>query len=34
VVVRLGCERCTRNGAFRLARLAAKFGADITLQSR
>jgi hypothetical protein len=31
VIVRVGCERCTRKGAFRLARLAAKFGADITL---
>jgi hypothetical protein len=31
VVVRLGCDRCTRKGAFRLARLAAKFGPDITL---
>jgi hypothetical protein len=31
VVVRLGCDRCTRKGAFRLARLAGKFGPDITL---
>jgi hypothetical protein len=31
VVVRLGCDRCTRTGAFCLARLAAKFGPDITL---
>src|SRR5215216_3260051 len=31
IVVRIGCDRCTRKGAFRLARLAAKFGADITL---
>src|SRR5438045_524264 len=31
VVVRLGCERCPRKGAYRLARLAAKFGPDITL---
>jgi hypothetical protein len=31
VVVRLGCDRCTRTGAFRLARLAAKFGSNISL---
>jgi hypothetical protein len=28
VVVRIGCDRCTRKGAYRLARLAAKFGPD------
>jgi hypothetical protein len=31
VVVRLACDRCTRTGAFRLARLAAKFGPNISL---
>jgi hypothetical protein len=31
VVLRVGCERCTRKGAYRTARLAAKFGADIPL---
>jgi hypothetical protein len=31
VVVRLGCDRCDRKGAFRLARLAAKFGPNISL---
>ena len=31
VVVRIGCDRCTRKGAFRLARLAAKYGPDIHL---
>lgn len=31
VVVRIGCDRCTRKGVYRLARLAAKFGADVTL---
>jgi hypothetical protein len=28
VVVRLGCRFCRRKGAYRLARLSAKFGAD------
>ena len=31
VVVRLGCELCKRNGRYRLARLAAKFGPEIQL---
>jgi len=31
VVVRLGCELCKRQGRYRLARLAAKFGAEIQL---
>ena len=32
VVVRIGCRQCSRKGAYRLARLAAKFGPDITLR--
>ena len=32
VVVRIGCRRCSRKGAYRLARLAAKFGPEITLR--
>ena len=28
VVVRIACRVCSRNGAYRLARLAAKFGPD------
>ncbi len=31
VVVRLGCRKCFRNGQYRLARLAARYGADIRL---
>ena len=31
VVVRIACSRCTRSGAYRLARLAAKYGAEIAL---
>ena len=31
VVVRLGCRQCKRTGAYRLARLAAKYGAEITM---
>jgi hypothetical protein len=31
VKVRLACERCRRSGEYRLARLAAKYGADIDL---
>jgi hypothetical protein len=31
VVVRVGCDLCTRKGAYRLARLAAKFGPEISL---
>lgn len=33
VVVRLGCDLCQRRGQYRLARLAAKFGAEIGLDS-
>jgi hypothetical protein len=29
VVVRIGCRVCSRGGAYRLARLAAKFGPEI-----
>jgi hypothetical protein len=32
VVVRLRCRVCSRNGAYRLARLAAKFGPEIGLR--
>lgn len=32
VVVRISCEHCTRRGAYRLARLAAKYGAEVSLQ--
>ena len=32
VVVRIGCRQCSRKGAYRLARLAAKFGPEITLR--
>jgi hypothetical protein len=28
VVMRIGCTKCVRKGAYRLARLAAKFGAE------
>ncbi len=31
VVVRIGCEACVRGGAYRLARLAHKFGPEIPL---
>jgi hypothetical protein len=31
VIVRIGCEGCTRQGAYRLARLAAKYGAEIAM---
>ena len=31
IVVRIGCRRCTRKGAYRLARLAAKYGAEIPM---
>ncbi len=30
VIVRLGCRFCDRRGQYRLARLAAKFGAEIS----
>jgi hypothetical protein len=33
VIVRLGCEGCRRKGSYRLARLAARFGAEIDLDS-
>ena len=32
VVVRIGCGVCSRGGAYRLARLAAKFGPEIGLR--
>ena len=32
VVVRIGCRQCSRKGAYRLARLAAKYGPEITLR--
>jgi hypothetical protein len=32
VVVRIRCRVCSRNGAYRLARLAAKFWPEITLR--
>src|ERR1700722_8518470 len=32
VVVRIGCRVCNRRGSYRLARLAAKFGPEITLR--
>jgi hypothetical protein len=31
-VVRIGCRVCSRRGSYRLARLAAKFGPEITLR--
>jgi hypothetical protein len=31
VIVRIGCSLCGRNGAYRLARLAAKFGPEISM---
>ena len=31
VLVRLGCSVCSRSGQYRLARLAAKYGAEIEL---
>jgi hypothetical protein len=31
VVARIGCRVCNRRGSYRLARLAAKFGPDISL---
>jgi hypothetical protein len=31
VTVRVGCRGCERKGSYRLARLAAKYGAEITL---
>src|ERR1700733_3542045 len=32
VVVRIACRVCSRNGAYRLARLAAKFRSEISLR--
>ena len=32
VVVRIACRVCSRNEAYRLARLAAKFGPEIELR--
>lgn len=31
VLLRLGCDRCERRGQYRLARLAANYGADATV---
>ena len=31
VIVRIACRRCTRKGSYRLARLAAKYGAEIPM---
>ena len=33
VIVRVGCQFCTRQGSYRLARLAAKYGPDIGLDA-
>jgi hypothetical protein len=32
VAVRIACRVCSRNGTYRLARLAAKFGLEISLR--
>ncbi len=32
VIVRIGCDLCHRKGRYRLARLAAKYGAEISLE--
>jgi hypothetical protein len=32
VLVRISCRQCPRRGAYRLARLAAKFGPETTLR--
>jgi hypothetical protein len=32
VVVRISCRACSRRGSYRLSRLAAKFGPEITLR--
>ena len=32
VIVRIACRQCSRKGAYRLARLAGKFGPEITLR--
>jgi hypothetical protein len=31
IVIRVGCSLCPRSGSYRLARLAAKYGAEIPL---
>ena len=31
VVVRIGCSRCSRRGQYRLARLADRYGSEITM---
>jgi hypothetical protein len=31
VIVRVGCDLCSRKGEYRLARLAAKYGSEISL---
>ena len=31
IVLRLACRRCDRTGAYRLARVAARFGADCSM---
>lgn len=31
VVVKVACPKCGRNGAYRLARLAAKYGSEIEM---
>jgi hypothetical protein len=31
VIVRVGCNLCSRQGEYRLARLAAKYGSEISL---
>ena len=33
VIVRVGCQFCTRQGSYRLARLAAKYGPEIGLDA-
>jgi hypothetical protein len=33
VIVRIGCDACSRSGRYRLARLAEKYGADIELDA-
>jgi hypothetical protein len=32
VIVRIGCRDCSRRGSYRLARLAAKYGPEISLR--
>jgi hypothetical protein len=32
VIVRIGCNLCNRSGTYRLARLSAKFGTEISLE--